>query len=138
MRQRYLRCPTSNRCTMPVYYCWPYSKYPTLYIRMVFSEYPISNSRLTYSKCPAPYKCALLRIDTIRGQAPYKTLFRSVQKDRLMKSFTEMQNLCDHFVNICDHKWGLEHLYHRDWIRWFCLLCKLLLMTSHSFHQTFC
>ena len=60
MRHSYLRCPTSNRCTIPVYYRWFYSEYPT------------SKSGLSYSECPTLYKCALLRIDTIRSPVSYK------------------------------------------------------------------
>ena len=67
MRHSYLRCPTSNRCTIPAYYRWSYSEYPT------------SKSRLSYSECPTLYKCSLLSIDTIRSPVSYKTLLRSVQ-----------------------------------------------------------
>ena len=35
-------------------------------------EYPTSYNRASYSECPTPYKCALLRIDTIRSPALYK------------------------------------------------------------------
>ena len=87
MRHSYLRCPTSSRCTMPVYYLWP-TPNALLYIysHMSYSEHATSNSRVSYSechtpynpvfcsKCPTPYKCALLRIDTVGSPASYKNL----------------------------------------------------------------
>ena len=83
MRHSYMRYPISNRCTMPVYYRCLYSECPALYSRMTTPnillrkagcrpEYPASYNLASYSECPTPYKCALLRIDTIRSLALYK------------------------------------------------------------------
>ena len=52
MRHSYLWCPTSNRCTMPENYRWPYSGCPTLYSHMSYSKYPTSNSQFFYSEYP--------------------------------------------------------------------------------------
>ena len=73
MRHSYLRCPTLNRCTMLAYYCWPFSKWRSLYSHMPFFEYPTSNNWVSYSECPTRYKCSLLGIDTIRNPALYKS-----------------------------------------------------------------
>ena len=36
------------------------------------TSYSTPDSRMSYFECPTPYKCALLRIDTIRSPTPNK------------------------------------------------------------------
>ena len=70
MRHSYLRYPNLNRDTMPVCYCWSYSKWRTLYSRISYSEYPTLNSWVFYSECPTPYN----RASYSEFPTPYKCL----------------------------------------------------------------
>ena len=63
-----LRIATLNLYTMR----WPYSECSTPYSRVSYSDCPSPSSRVSYSECSTPYKCALLRIDTIRSPTLYK------------------------------------------------------------------
>ena len=83
MRHSYLRYPNLNRDTMHVCYCWPYSKWRTLYSRISYSEYPTLNSwvfyserptpynRASYSEFPTPYKCLLIPLHRFSDEVSY-------------------------------------------------------------------
>ena len=99
VRLSYLKCPTSNSV---IHYTCILSVIPTLNALLRIGSYSTPNAllcigvsysryststynRVSYSNCPAPYKCVLIRIDTIRSPASYKTLPRSVQQDVIDK-----------------------------------------------------
>ena len=75
MRHSYLRCPTLNSGTVPVYYLLAVFRIAvcsTLNPLLRIDGCPTSYSRVSYSECSTPYKCALLRINTVRNRALYK------------------------------------------------------------------
>ena len=99
VRLSYLKCPTSNSV---VHYTCILSVIPTLNALLRIGRYSTPNAllcigasyskyststynRVSYSKCPAPYKCVLIRIDFIWSPASYKTLLWSVQQDVIDK-----------------------------------------------------
>ena len=72
-----LRCSTSNSGTTPAVY-YPLALFhragcSTLNTLLRIAGCPTSYSPVSYSEYPTPNKCALLRINTIRSPASYKT-----------------------------------------------------------------
>ena len=75
MRHSYLSCPTSKSGTITVCYLlalFLIAGCSTLNAQLRVAGCPASYSRVSYSECPTPYKCALLRISTMRSPALYK------------------------------------------------------------------
>ena len=116
IRHSYLRCPTSNRCTMPVNYRWSYSGCPTLYSRMSYSKYLTTNSRVFYSEYPTPYnwapysvyECltsyripygARLRIKTLHQSVHEEIGFSILMKFQIERYIEEAYHISDRIIH---------------------------------------